>query len=85
MITHMGNDLEGRYQAALELVNVAELARQTGRAHRTVQSYQYGERQISPEAARELVEYLQHRAQALTVAADRLAAALPEEEDDGGG
>lgn len=78
-ITHMGDELRGRYREALDLVNVSELARETGRALRTLQAYKYGERRVTDEAARELVDYLEARSRALAAAADSLAAAVSEE------
>lgn len=79
----MGKGLESPYLEALELVNVSEVARETGRALQTLQAYKYGRRRVTAEAAKELVAYLQARADTLTAAAEELAAALDQEEADG--
>ena len=80
---HMSNQVRDRYLGALSQLNVSEVARQTGRALRTLQSYQLRERRITEAAARELVAYLRERSGTFTAAADAIEAALAEEEANG--
>lgn len=77
---HMSKDVEERYREALESINASALARWGSRALRTIQAYAAGERRVTEDAARELVDYLRHRSEELTAAADNLEAALREEE-----
>lgn len=69
-----------RYLEALRLVNMSDVARVSGRSLRSLQSYAGGQRRITPEAARELIQYLRTYVHKLTKAADKLEAALTEEE-----
>lgn len=71
--------MEDRYRQALDLVVMKELAEAKGRAYRTLQAYRKGDRRITPEAARELIEFLREQATSFTAAADALEAALAEE------
>lgn len=80
---HMGRLVERAYLKALDMLNVSEVSRETGRAVRTLQAYQLGERRITEAAAAELVEYLQVRSKKLAAAAAALAAALEKEAEDG--
>jgi len=75
-------ETEDRYREALRLVNVSELARRGKRALRTLQAYAAGERRVTNEAGRDLVCFLRERSEELTEAANRLEAALAEEERD---
>lgn len=80
--------LRERFLEALEsaVTTLGDVAEGCGRAYRTLQSYQRGERRVTLGAARDLVAYLRERAQELTRAADRLeeaADADDEEADDG--
>ncbi len=81
---HMGRHMERAYLKALDMLNVSEVSRETGRAVRTLQAYQLGERRITEAAAGELVEYLQVRSKELAAAAAALAAALAKEANDEG-
>ena len=76
----MSFDMRTRYLEALELVVLQDLSNRTGRAYRTIQAYRSGYRRVTSKAARELVMYLRSRSEALHEAAERLEAALPEEE-----
>lgn len=76
---HMSEETEARYREAVELVNLSDLERRGSRAYRTLQAYKTGERRVTDEAARELVEYLRDRAGKLNEAAERLAAAMEKE------
>lgn len=76
---HMSAETEARYREAVELVNLSDLERWGSRAYRTLQAYKTGERRVTDEAARELVEYLRDRAGKLNEAAERLAAAMEKE------
>lgn len=71
-----------RFLEALDLAvtTLTEVAEGCGRAYRTLQSYQRGERRVTVGAARDLVVYLRDRAGELTRAADRLEAAADDEE-----
>lgn len=79
---HMGKRTEDRYLEALRLLNLSDLARETGRGYRTLKAYRSGERRITEAAAKELVEYLQARSERFSAAAVALAAALEEEVKD---
>ena len=79
----MGTQMEDAYLAALDRLNVRRVADVTGRGLRTLHAYRRGERRITGDAARELVQYLRAMSSDLTKAADALEAALPEEVDDG--
>ena len=79
----MGKKTEDRYRTALELLNLKEVSRQTGRGWRTLMGYKRSERRVTEPAARELIDYLRHRSTRLTAAADALEAALEQEEADG--
>ena len=79
----MGKRTEDRYRKALELLNVKEVSRETGRAWRTLMAYKRSERRVTESAARELLAHLRHRSHQLTAAADALEAALEQEEADG--
>lgn len=72
--------MKRRYLEAIALVNVSDVARQTGRALRTLRTYMQGSRNVTVPAARELIAYLHSYAHRLTVAADRLEAAMMREE-----
>ncbi len=57
-----------------------EVATAISRVRRTVEQYRTGERRVTADAAREMVAYLRLRSEQFTTAADRLEAALQEEE-----
>ena len=75
----MGNLLEDSYLGALGLLNLKDLARESGRGYRTLHSYRLGERRISEAAVREMLEYIRERSEKLTAAANALEAALEQE------
>ena len=79
----MGTRVEDAYLTALDRLNVRRVADVTGRGLRTLHAYRRGERRITENAARELVEYLRAMSSDLTKAADALEAALQEGEDHG--
>ena len=76
---HMGKDLERQYREALKGLNYAEVARETGRALRTLHAYMNGYRRVTEPAARELVAYLRSRSATFTADADKVEAALEKE------
>ena len=78
-ILPMSSDLERWYREALSGLNLAEVARETDRGHRTLHAYMRGERNVTKEAVEQLIEYLRTKSDTFTVAADRMAAALEEE------
>ena len=59
---------------------IGDVAQGMGRARRTVHQYLAGERTVTPEAARVMAAYLRLRSEQLTAAADKLEAALQQEE-----
>ena len=79
----MGTLMEDAYLTALDRLNVRRFADVTGRGLRTLHAYRRGERRITEDAARELLEYLRAMSSDLTKAADALEAALLKEADDG--
>ena len=79
---HMGKRTEERYLEALRLLNLSDLARETGRGYRTLKAYRGGERRITEAAVTELVEYLRAKSSDFSAAADALAAALEKEKED---
>ena len=79
----MGTLMEDAYLTALDRLNVRRVADVTGRGLRTLHAYRRGERGITEDAARELLEYLRAMSSDLTKAADALEAALLKEADDG--
>lgn len=84
-IRHMPKTTQDLYLEALELVNLSDLARATGRGYRTLTAYRKGEFNPSEAAMKETLQYLRARAEELTQAADELEAALTQnkEEEDG--
>ena len=80
IIRHMGSDqIRDRYLEALDLVSLADLSRESGRAYRTLTSYRLGERRVTEAAAQELAVYLRSRSESLMAAAAALEAALEKE------
>lgn len=79
----MSTDLERWYREALADLNVERVARETGRAPRTLHSYLSGERRITEAAVSELVAYLKARSEHLDASAERLSAAFEMEGKDG--
>ncbi len=75
----MSRDLERWYRETLSGLNLAEVARETGRGHRTLHAYVRQERRVTDAAVRELIVYLRARSDTFTAAADKMAAALEEE------
>ena len=59
---------------------IGDVARGMGRARRTVHQYLAGQRTVTPAATRAMVDYLRARSEQFTAAADRLEAALHEED-----
>ena len=78
-ILHMQSDLAKWYRETLSGLNLAEVARETGRGHRTLHAYVRGERNVTKPAVKELIDYLRAKSATFTVAADKMAAALEEE------
>lgn len=78
-ILPMSKRLTRWYIDTLSGLNLAEVARETGRGHRTLHAYVRGERRVTDAAARELIEYLRAKADTFTAAADKMEAALKEE------
>jgi hypothetical protein len=81
IIGHMGKALEALYLKALDLLNLSDVSRETGRGYRTLKAYRGRDRRITSEAARELASYLRSRGRLLNEAADKLEAALAKEEE----
>ncbi len=79
----MGKDLEREYREALRGLNYAEVARETGRALRTLHAYMNSSRRVTEPAAQELIAFLRSRSASFTAAADKVEAALEEEGQDG--
>ena len=75
----MGMELAKWYKETLRGLNLAELARETGRSHRMLHAYVRGERRVTDPAVRELIEYLRAKSDTFTAAADKLPAALEAE------
>ena len=61
---------------------IGDVAKGIGRARRTVHQYLAGERTVTSEAARAMAAYLRLRSEQLTAAADRLEAAMQQEEQE---
>ena len=78
-ILHMSKHLDRWYRETLSGLNLAEVARETGRGHRTLHAYVRGERRVTDPAVRELIAYLRAKSDTFTAAADRMEAALEEE------
>ena len=78
-ILPMSRDLERWYRETLANLNLAEVARETGRGHRTLHAYVRQERRVTDPAVRELIEYLRSKSDTFTAAADKMAAALEKE------
>ena len=55
---YMSTQLTQSYLKALELVNLSDLSKESGRAYRTLQAYRMGDRRVTEKAAEELVAYL---------------------------
>lgn len=72
-------DITEAYKEALNLLNLSDFSRETGRALRTIQGYRRGDWKPSDAAVREIIEYLRERADSLSNAADELAALREEE------
>ena len=75
----MSRDLERWYRETLASLNLAEVARETDRGHRTLHAYMRGERNVTKEAVEQLIKYLRDKSETFTAAADKMAAALEEE------
>ena len=71
-VVYMSTEQRDTYLRALERVNLSDLARESGRAYRTLQAYRRGEFLPPVEALKELSDYLHDRAQELTDAAQTL-------------
>lgn len=79
----MSADLEQWYRETLASLNLAEVARETSRGHRTLHAYVRRERRVTNAAVRELIDYLRTKSGTFTAAADRMATALEKEDEDG--
>ncbi len=77
----METDLATWYRETLATLNLAEVARETDRGHRTLHAYVRRERRVTEAAVRELIEYLRAKSDTFTAAADKMAAALEKGED----
>lgn len=77
--TYMKSSLEKRYQQALDLVTMADLARSGSRAYSTLQAYKSHYRRPTVAAAQELVTFLRARAEESTQAVERLEEAIMQE------
>ncbi len=75
----MGNRLREQVQRALKLLPLPRFAEGTPKAYRTIQSYYYGQREPTPESAREIAAYLRTRADEFRDVADALEAAADAE------
>ncbi|MFC1660904.1 hypothetical protein ACFL3S_05545 [Gemmatimonadota bacterium] len=73
--------LAGRYKEALDLLNLSELSRETGRALRTLQAYRREEWEPSEAAVTELIGFLRDKSRTWADVADKLAALQEEERD----
>ena len=78
-ILYMSKHLERWYKETLSGLNLAEVARETGRGHRTLHAYVREERRVTDAAVRELIMYLRAKSDTFTAAADKMAAALEKE------
>ncbi len=78
-ILSMSTELAKWYKETLSGLNLAELARETGRSHRMLHAYVRGERRVTDPAVRELIRYLRAKSDTFTAAADRMEAALEKE------
>ncbi len=79
-IVLMSSDLAQWYRETLHSLNLVEVSRETGRGLRTLHSYLRQERRVTDPAVRELIKYLRSKSESFTAAADRMAAALEEQE-----
>ncbi len=69
---YMNSEQRDTYLRALERVNLSDLARESGRAYRTLQAYRRGEFLPPVEALRELADDLHDRAREFTDSAQTL-------------
>ena len=69
---YMSTEQRETYLRALERVNLSDLARESGRAYRTLQAYRRGEFQPPVEALKALSDHLHHQAHEFTDAARTL-------------
>jgi hypothetical protein len=78
---YMAGNLRARFLEALDLAvtTLGDVAEGTGRAYRTLQSYQRDERRVTPDSGERLVAFLRDRARELNRAADALEAAVAAE------
>ena len=76
----MSKHLERWYRETLSELNLADVARETGRGHRTLHAYVRRERRVTNAAVRELIEYLRTKSDTYTAAANKMAAGLKKEE-----
>ncbi len=79
-ILPMSSDLERWYREALSGLNLAEVARETDRGHRTLHAYMRGERNVTKEAVEQLIVYLRAKSDTFMAAANKMAVALEEED-----
>jgi len=80
----MSKRLRKAYLEGLEaaLANLGDVAKDLKRGYRTVRSYRYGDRPVTIDAARRLVDYLQQRSTQLDEAADKLQRSIDKEVGD---
>lgn len=82
--TYMRNALRGPFAGAVRVATatLGDVAKGIHRSYRGVQSYLWGERRVTRDAARRMVIYLRERAGAFEKAAEDLEAAITREEED---
>lgn len=70
------SELNEVYRRALEAARatLGDVAEASGRTYRTLRAYRYGDRRVTPDAARDLATYLRQRSEELAEAAERLEA-----------
>lgn len=71
-------DKQFRRAALRATASLGDVAKGIGRGYRMLHAYLREERNVTPDAARGLVNYLRDRAQQLSQAADELEAVLEE-------
>ncbi len=84
ILLYMGAKVTERFKAALTVATASlrDVAQGIERHYRGLHQYKRGERRVTLGAARALLRYLRNRSQELADAADRLEAAIHEEEGD---
>lgn len=78
---YMGERLTDQVGKALELLPLPRIAEGVRRSYSTLRAYAYGQREPTPDAAREIAAYLRSRAVEFQQVADELDAAANAEEE----